>query len=410
MALLATRIIHDGENAMDQGWMENAITEWRQSRTTESLGELLKAQRHRAYVVAFRLTGSSAEAEDVVQEAFLKMLSRTHGFDNLEAFELSVQRAVVQCSFDALRKSRRRQVREEAVRASQGGETAVSHAQQTCSVESEEERILLRSAMTELSDDERAPVVLCYYQGMSVLQTAKVLELPRETVRARLARGMNRLRKYLKVKGKDRSVPAIAGLLWRDGAIQAPESLCSALDAVLPGGACSDVTATAQFGPAQVSALQASVLNTPVLVPAIVALAVVLIAAAQFTSAYRARNTRSAVDSTGEQLQEDRSDLPKEALRGQVSEEKNFQTEDDKVNTKVCAMVLAAGMLAPPVLQAGEPDAKAAEAISRIAARREAKAAAVVAAAEKRSTTSDSQQNPRPNPGSGRGRDANGGQ
>ena len=48
--------------------------------------------------------------------------------------------------------------------------------------------------MLNLHEDERAPVVLCCQQGLSVSQAARVLEIFRETLRARLTRALETLR------------------------------------------------------------------------------------------------------------------------------------------------------------------------------------------------------------------------
>ena len=239
---------------MERTELEAILRGWKSSRRPEDLGELLKAYRDRAYAIARRMTNSGADAEDAVQEAFVKLLSRTHGLNDLPEFERSVCRAVIQCSLDALRRRRRRDAREVAL-GSTSGETRVAVGEQReTTAEREELTNLLRQGVEELPDDERAPVVLCYGQGMSLAEAARTLELPRETVRARLARALDALRGFLKRRGRDTSAVLILALLWQDGAWAGPASLCGSLDQVLPGRPCTEVAVAPQFGPAATAA------------------------------------------------------------------------------------------------------------------------------------------------------------
>ena len=92
------------------------LERWRSSRDAEALGELLKWQRDRAFATALRILGRAADAEDAVQEAFAKLLSRTSGFEGQEELRIAVYRAVVQCALDMVRSDRARARREEAMR------------------------------------------------------------------------------------------------------------------------------------------------------------------------------------------------------------------------------------------------------------------------------------------------------
>ena len=381
---------------MDQGRMEAVLREWRATRRPEALGELLKAQRHRAYAIALRMTCSEPEAEDAVQDAFIKLLTRTHGFEDVEAFELSVYRAVVQCSLDAVRKKRRRTVHEDAVRNQPAGETQVPDVQTHASAEQEEARALLRTAVKELPEDERAPVVLCYYQGMSVVQTAKTLELPRETVRARLAKAMERLRGHLRMNrnGKDMSAAIIVGLLWQDGAAQAPQSLCAALDQALPGKSCSEVAARAsQFGPAHVSAVtKAAAWASPALLaPAALILVLSAAAAVYWPQTPRPAQAPAAQEPVKTVVETPAPLSTAAAANGAASPAAprsqpgsvEVRKEDGPVKSKLtAAMVLVGATMLPVAAQAGEPSAQVGAIVAQIAARRAEKDAAAATAAQ----------------------------
>jgi len=380
---------------MDQGGIEAVLSQWRQTRRPDTLGELLKTQRDRAYAIALRMTSSPADAEDAVQDAFIKLMSRTHGFDNLEDFELSIYRAVLQCSLNIVRARRRRKTHEDEAR-NQQGETQVPYAEHHTmvgSVEENETRELLRTAMTNLSDDERAPVVLCYYQGLSLVQTAKTLALPRETVRARLQKTLGRLRQFLNAKGRDLSAATIVMLLWQDGSIQAPSALCAALDRVLPGKPCAQTPASpSHLGAAQTHALAPSALNSTAVTAAAVLLVSGLVAMIFCLSRPVAAPAAPMSPGAAAEEREHQTALAKiVALR----ESGSFSADaprsqpgsvevrkEGEVNSKMGAIILAGSILMPMAMGA-EPNAQVNDVVAQIAARREAKDTATAQAMTK---------------------------
>ncbi|MCZ7643905.1 MAG: sigma-70 family RNA polymerase sigma factor [Planctomycetota bacterium] len=356
---------------------EAALRCWRETRRPEALGALLKAQRDRAYSVALRFTGSPADAEDIVQDAFLKLLSRTHGFESGEAFELAVYRAVVQCALDAS-KGRRRRRQHEDVAARSGG---VAHDEsQTTQAERAELRALLREAVTELDEDERAPVVLCYHQGLSVVQAAQVLELPRETVRARLHRALGHLKAWLGAREKRVGLALLPALLWQDGQVRAPEALCRALDAALPGPECANVPAQPQPGPAGVlPAATAGWTHFAALSSAaVLALALGLMSFA----GKRGGSEGLPRDSSAEAARAATAPNLNVAPAPAMTPEPRNPKEDVPMKKTLSALVLAGALAAPLSAQAADPSPDVAAVIKKIAERREAKAAATAKAAQ----------------------------
>lgn len=221
--------------------IEARLSAWQATGDREALGELLKAQRDRAFATACRFCGNASDAEDAVQEAFLKLLSRTSGFEHVDDFRISVYRAVVQCSIDQLRRRKRTVEREQkAMAQSDPGESGMPNA----SAEQRELREVLRAAVDQLPEDERAAVVLCYQQGLPLNEASRILDVPRQTVHDRIARALERLRADLKRKGAACATPVLlVDALARDGALSAPTSLCARLDAALPGKPCAQVPA-----------------------------------------------------------------------------------------------------------------------------------------------------------------------
>ncbi|GMV79244.1 MAG: hypothetical protein AMXMBFR7_04280 [Planctomycetota bacterium] len=223
-------------------WISERLDRWRSNQDAVALGELLKWQRDRAYATSARLLGDGPDAEDAVQQAFLKLLSRRQGFEHARAFQASVYRAVVQCALDLARARQTRSQREADMRnvMQHAGATPAALAEQA------ELQLLLREAFGNLDPQQQALVTLCCQEGLTLADAAAVLEMPRETARDRFARALNDLHGFLRKRGVALSLLLLAGLFQSTSVLAAPSALCAALDASLPGRPCSEVAAAAQ--------------------------------------------------------------------------------------------------------------------------------------------------------------------
>ena len=126
---------------------------------------------------------SAADAEDAVQEVFLKLLDARPVFRDAEHEKAWLIRATLHRASDIRRKAERRNIPLDAL-----AQTAAP----------EDEGSALLSAVRALPKEYSAVIHLYYYEGYSIKEIAKLLGLPAGTVGVRLARGRERLRKLLK--------------------------------------------------------------------------------------------------------------------------------------------------------------------------------------------------------------------
>lgn len=219
--------------------VQEHLTRWRDGRANESLSVLLKWQRNRAYAISASLLGAGAEAEDAVQQAFVKLLSRTHGFDSPDDFKVAVYRAVVQCAIDLRRSlsARNRAEKNMPPPRSKVDSTPDSVA------EKKEALVLLRDALTELPEQQQAMVVLCCQEGLSLRAAADAMGMKRETLRDHLKRSLMLLRRKLSQRGVMLSFVGLIGLFKSTAAVEAPTALLTVLDASLSGVPCAAVKA-----------------------------------------------------------------------------------------------------------------------------------------------------------------------
>ena len=151
--------------------------------TDETIGRVVRQYSPMLLRLAAARLPSEADAEDAVQEAFIRLLDRRPVFQDAEHEKAWLIRVTLQRAADI----RRRKTRE----------TPLEAAIEVCGQDREPETELL-SAVRALPEKYGAVIHLYYYEGYSIKEIAKLLGLPAPTVGTRLARGRERLRQMLK--------------------------------------------------------------------------------------------------------------------------------------------------------------------------------------------------------------------
>ncbi len=152
-----------------------------------SLEELYRRHADDALALAFLLTGDRALAEDLVQDAFVRVLGRFHDLRSRDAFWWYLRRTIVNLAHSHFR---RRRV-ERAWMERQRPETTAPAGPDV------EERDRLLAALMTLRPEQRTAVVLRYFEDLSEADTAEALGRPVGTVKSMVSRGMDHLRKEL---------------------------------------------------------------------------------------------------------------------------------------------------------------------------------------------------------------------
>jgi RNA polymerase sigma-70 factor (sigma-E family) len=135
--------------------------------------------------LAYLLTGSNAEAEDLVQEAFARVVGRFGHLRVPDAFEAYLRRTIVN-----LHTSRLRRLRLERAFAEREGR----RTPETVGMPDVGVRQALWQALLALPPRQRAAVVLRYYEDLSEADTAQVLGCSVAAVKSLVARAMKTLR------------------------------------------------------------------------------------------------------------------------------------------------------------------------------------------------------------------------
>jgi RNA polymerase sigma-70 factor (ECF subfamily) len=152
---------------------------------------LFATYRDRVYSIAYRITGSSTDAMDVVQESFSLVFRKVGSFRFDSLFSTWLFRIVVNCSIDYRRSLRGRNQRQSASihRLDANAEPAAAlDAGPADRAAAGELGDHVQRAIARLSPKLRAILVLRYLEGLSYDDLAHALDVSLGTVKSRLAR------------------------------------------------------------------------------------------------------------------------------------------------------------------------------------------------------------------------------
>ncbi len=170
------------------------------SGETVALGQIYDRHASLVYGVSLNMLGNAQEAEDLTQDIFVKLVEKK-GFDptrgSLRTFLMMLTRSR---AMDRLRS------RQSAYRSQQRLKTnyiasspaSVDPAAQNA-IESEQSETV-KSALSQLSVEQRQALHLAYFQGFTQSDIALHLDTPLGTIKARTRRGLLKLRKILVAK------------------------------------------------------------------------------------------------------------------------------------------------------------------------------------------------------------------
>jgi len=158
------------------------------------------SQRHyrQAYHIAYRMTGSHADAEDLTQEAMIRAFNSFHRYRRDLPFANWLYRIIANLHIDELR--RRPKAWIDSVEDMPGlAELPDFDSDPADLVLSQEIDTRLQQALSLLPKEFRLAVILCDIEGLSYEEIAGVMHCSIGTVRSRIHRGRNNLRRLLGV-------------------------------------------------------------------------------------------------------------------------------------------------------------------------------------------------------------------
>ena len=162
-----------------------------------AFGELVSRYQDRLYNTIVHVTGSSDDAYDVVQEAFVQAYVKLETFHRESAFFTWLYRIAFNAAISRRRREKPVQSVDQAREAS--GEEPVSRDSGPAGRLERQERVSqVQRALATLSEEHRSVLVLREMDGCDYETIAEMLDLPVGTVRSRLHRARMQLREELK--------------------------------------------------------------------------------------------------------------------------------------------------------------------------------------------------------------------
>ena len=169
--------------------------------------QLAKSQHRRIYGICYRFTGSQSDAEDLSQEAFLKMYKNLASFDPEKgSFTTWLTTLTRNLLVDNYRRSRLERVSDSLDEGYEGEEDGPTKAERlTDGGKSQEQHVAglelkaqIQEALKQVSPDLREAVILRDLEDMDYKEIAEILGVPQGTVKSRISRGRSELARLLK--------------------------------------------------------------------------------------------------------------------------------------------------------------------------------------------------------------------
>ena len=160
-----------------------------------SLEELHRRYSGILLATAFRVLNNTRDAEEVVQEAFVQIWQKASVYDAQRGKPLTWAMTLTRNkAIDRLRRvQRRNRLHEEMEQEAQIWNEMVE-TDSSDEATQHETKAMVRSAVIQLSDDQRRAIELAFFAGLTQQQIARELQEPLGTIKARIRRGLMKLR------------------------------------------------------------------------------------------------------------------------------------------------------------------------------------------------------------------------
>jgi RNA polymerase sigma-70 factor (ECF subfamily) len=170
------------------------------SGDTDAFRVLVERHSRSLFRLAYRMTGNQQDAEDVVQESFLRAYKQIGKFDERASFGTWLYRIAMNCSLDLVRARKRRN--EQLAPADAELDEPVL---QLPSPDPDPSRLALsgevrdrvEGAMNQLSPSERTAFVLRHFEGMCIEDVSRVLGCQPGAAKHSVFRAVQKLRRAL---------------------------------------------------------------------------------------------------------------------------------------------------------------------------------------------------------------------
>ena len=172
---------------------DESLIKYIQEGNHEAFTEIVKRHSKRFYNIAYRLIFNKNDAEDIVQEAFLKMWGKRFLWDESKdaKFTTWFYRGVVNLCLDQNRKKRPEPLSQE------NQLTDMQEGQEALLYEKQKQKILDRF-IKDLPERQQLALNLCFYEGLSNQEAAEIIGVNLKALQSLLMRAKITLKEKVK--------------------------------------------------------------------------------------------------------------------------------------------------------------------------------------------------------------------
>jgi RNA polymerase sigma-W factor len=171
----------------------------------QAFDELMQRYHQSVYNLVYRMIESPQEAEDIVQETFIKAFNALASFNEEYAFSTWLFKIATNHCIDTLRKRKLRTFSLDTPIQTKDGAVSRDYADESYSPErstiSNEHTSMILDAVEDLPEKYRVVINMRHHEDRSYEEISEILDIPIGTVKARIFRARELLKKILKDKG-----------------------------------------------------------------------------------------------------------------------------------------------------------------------------------------------------------------
>ncbi|MCT2536101.1 RNA polymerase sigma factor SigW [Aquibacillus koreensis] len=164
--------------------------------------DIVNFYQNKVYQICFRMVGNAHEAEDLAQEAFIRAYVNIHTFDDKRKFSTWLYRIATNLSIDRIRKKKPDYFLDAEVKGTDGldmySQLPAEQALPEEEVESLELQSYIQQEIMQLPTKYRSVIALRFVDELSLIEISEILNIPVGTVKTRIHRGREALRKRLR--------------------------------------------------------------------------------------------------------------------------------------------------------------------------------------------------------------------
>ncbi|GAA0500519.1 RNA polymerase sigma factor SigW [Salinibacillus aidingensis] len=164
--------------------------------------DIVNFYQNKVIQICYRMLGNLHEAEDIAQEAFVRAYTNIHSFDEKRKFSTWLYRIATNLSIDRIRKKKPDYYLDAEVKGTEGltmySQLSMDEPLPEEKVESMELNDYIQKQILSLPEKYRSVISLRYVDDLSLQEISEALEMPMGTVKTRIHRGREALRKKLR--------------------------------------------------------------------------------------------------------------------------------------------------------------------------------------------------------------------